>query len=207
MHLVNIVRTLRDAGRDVQASLGAQPLKLRKPLTARLTPHVMLMGVMAEVAAFVVGIVAAVRVGSVNPAAIANPATANHTDLVHLGVARAASMWLPGLRFSGLAVLLTSVVLVLLTIQKTLRFQAARVTEIADRASTPATPPTSQPTRPIDLTNQHRPTVPPGRSARTTNARARHARRGRPASARTRAFFSGAAVVGLLGRSGRDRRR
>ena len=167
MYLVNIVRTLRDAGRDVQKSLGAQPLKLRKPWSGELTPYVMMMGVMAEIGAFVAGIVAAVRIGSVNPAAIANPATATHTELVHLGVARAATMWLPGVRFSGLAVLLTSVVLVLLTIQKTLRFQAARITEIADRTERPSTAPTPQPARPVDLTTPQRPIVAAGHRPRT----------------------------------------
>jgi hypothetical protein len=170
MHLVNVVRTLRDAGRDVQQSLGAQPLKLRKPWTGQLTPHVMLMGVMAEIAAFVVGVVAAVRVGSVNPSAIANPSTASHTDLIHLGVARAASMWLPGVRFSGIAILLTSVVLVLVTIQKTLRFQASRVNEIADRTTTPAGTPVPEPTRPIDPTEPRRPLVAAARTRRASIA-------------------------------------
>jgi hypothetical protein len=171
MHLVNIVRTLRGAGRDVQQSLGAQPLKLRKPWTGHLTAYVMMIGVMAEVGAFVAGIVAAVRIGAVNPAAIANPATASHADLVHIGVARAATMWLPGLRFSGLAVLLTSVVLVLLTIQKTLRFQAARITEIADRA--PVAGGAAAPlARPVDLTKPQPPIVAAGHSSRTgTTAR------------------------------------
>lgn len=173
MYLVNVVRTLRDAGRDVQQALNAPPLKLRKPWTGHLTPHVMLMGVMAEVAAFVVGIVAAVRIGSVNPAAIANPATASHTDLIHLGVARAASMWLPGVRFSGLAILLTSVVLVLVTIQKTLRFQASRVTEIADRTSNLGGTKASEPTGPIDLTKPQRPLVAAGhRAPKGSNAHA-----------------------------------
>jgi hypothetical protein len=49
MTLVNVVRSLRDAGRDVQQSLGAQPVQLAKPLSGKLTPHVMLMGVMVEV--------------------------------------------------------------------------------------------------------------------------------------------------------------
>lgn len=134
MHLVNIVRTLRDSGRDVQRSLGAELLKLRKPWTGKATPHVMLMGVMVEVAAFVVGIVAALRVGGVRPAALADPATATSAELADIGMAQAAAAWLPGLRFVGLAILLTSVVLVLLTIQKTLRFQSDRITEIATRS-------------------------------------------------------------------------
>jgi hypothetical protein len=137
MHLVNVVRTLRDAGRDVQQSLGAEPLKLRKPWTGHLTPHVMLMGVTAEVSAFVVGIVAALSIGGVNPAAIADPATASAGDLADIGVAQAAAIWLPGLRLLGIATLLTSVVLVLLTIQKVLRFQAARISELATPGSVP----------------------------------------------------------------------
>jgi hypothetical membrane protein len=132
MYLVNIVRTLRDAGRDVQQSLQVRPLKLRKPWTGVVTPYVMLTGVMVEVAAFVVGIVAAVSVGDISPAALVNPGAASAGDLADLGVARAAATWLPGLRFFGVAVLLSSVVLVLVTIQRSLRFQASRITEIAD---------------------------------------------------------------------------
>lgn len=145
MHLVNVVRTLRDAGRDVQRSLGAEPLKLRKPWSGHLTPHVMLMGVMAEVAAFVVGIVAALSIGGVNPAAIADPASATAADLADIGVARAAALWLPGLRLAGIATLLASVVLVLLTIQKVLRFQAARITELATGGHVPVASSASQP--------------------------------------------------------------
>lgn len=155
MHLVNIVRTLRDAGRDVQTSLGAKPLKLRKPWSGQLTPHVMLMGVMAEIVAFVGGIVAAVSIGGVNAASIANPASASRADLADIGVARAAAAWLPGLRFAGLAILLSSVVLVLLTIQKTLRFQAARITEMADTSSRPVT-------EPVDVRDLPRPVVTTG---------------------------------------------
>lgn len=151
MHLVNVVRTLRDAGRDVQTSLGARPLKLRKPWTGHLTPHVMLMGVMAEVAAFVVGVVAALRLGGVSAALVANPAPASRADLADIGFAEAAAAWLPGLRFAGLAILLGSVLLVLATIQKSLRFQAARITEIADRSIKRAVPASPIPGHAIDV--------------------------------------------------------
>jgi hypothetical protein len=166
MHLVNVVRTLRDAGRDVQMSLGATPLKLRKPWTGRLTPHVMLMGVMAEVAAFVTGIVAAAKIGGLEAALLANPAGAAPGDLADIGFARAAAVWLPGLRFAGLAILLTSVVLVLLTIQKTLRFQAARVTEIAERTRTPVPVPAIDLGDPATAAGGSR-TARPTRTART----------------------------------------
>ncbi len=131
MTLVNVVRSLRDAGRDVQQSLGAQPVQLAKPLSAKLTPHVMLMGVMVEVAAFVVGIVAATTIGGVSPASLADPATAGIGDIADIGFVRAASAWLPGLRLVGLALILASVVLALITIQRSIRFQGRRITELA----------------------------------------------------------------------------
>src|SRR6266508_5890648 len=126
------------------------------------------MGVMAEVAAFVTGIVAAVSIGGVNPASIADPASASRADLADIGVARAAAAWLPGLRFAGLAILLSSVVLVLVTAQKTLRFQAARVTEIADRTTLASTAPAPAAAA-IDVRDLPTPTV----AASHNRARAR----------------------------------
>lgn len=131
MTLVNVVRSLRDAGRDVQVSLGAQPVQLDKPLSGKLTPHVMLMGVMVEVAAFVIGIVAATTIGDVSLTALADPSSAGAGHIADIGFVRAAGAWLPGLRLVGLALILTSVVLTLTTIQKSIRFQGHRVTELA----------------------------------------------------------------------------
>lgn len=134
MTLVNVVRSLRDAGRGVQRSLGAQPLQLRKPLTGTLTPHLMMMGVMIEVVAFVLGLVAAFTIGGVDPAAIADPATASAGDLGDIGFVRAVSAWLPGLRLLGVAVILGSIVLTLTTIRSAIRFQGDRITELANGA-------------------------------------------------------------------------
>ena len=134
MTLVNVVRSLRDAGRDVQDSLGAQPVQLDKPWSGKLTPNLMLMGVMVEIAAFVVGIVAATTIGGVSPAALADPATAGAGDLADIGFVRAASAWLPGLRLVGLALILASVVLALTTIRQSIRFQGDRVAELARAA-------------------------------------------------------------------------
>lgn len=131
MTLVNVVRSLRDAGRDVQRALGAPPLQLRKPLTGRLTPHVMMMGVMIEVAAFVLGLVAAVTIGGVDAAAVADPAAAGAADLADVGFVRAVSAWLPGLRMVGIATILVSIVLTLTTIRSAIRFQGDRVSQLA----------------------------------------------------------------------------
>lgn len=134
MTLVNVVRGLRDAGRDVQVSLGAQPVQLAKPVTGKLTPPVMMMGVMIEVAALVIGLVAAYTVGGVDAAALADPASASGADVADIGFVRAVSAWLPGLRLFGLATILGSVVLTLTTIRSAIRFQGDRVRELATTA-------------------------------------------------------------------------
>jgi hypothetical protein len=130
MSLVNIVRTLRDSGRDVQQAVGADAYKLRKPSSGVLTPWVMMTGLMIEMVAFGLGIFAAATIGGVNPTAIASGANAGSGDLADIGVTRALSAWLPGLRLVGIAVLLVAVVLVLTTIRSVLRFQARRVDEL-----------------------------------------------------------------------------
>ena len=71
--LVNSVRTLRDAGRDVQSSLGVQPLQLVKPWSGKATAPVMAMGIMIQMVTFVMGIVLAMSIGGVDPGAIADP--------------------------------------------------------------------------------------------------------------------------------------
>lgn len=92
----------------------------------------MMMGVMTEIVAFVIGIAAAVSIGGVDPAAISDPSGASAGDLADIGfITRAVGTWLPGLRLTGLAMILISIVLVLATIQKVIRFQGDRVSEIA----------------------------------------------------------------------------
>lgn len=134
MTLVNVVRSLRDAGTDVQESLGAEPVQLAKPLSGKLTPLVMMTGVMIEIGAFVTGLVAAATIGNVSAASIADPAAASAGDLADIGFVRAASAWLPGLRLTGLALILLSVVLALTTIQQAIRFQGRRITQLAEPA-------------------------------------------------------------------------
>jgi len=131
MTLVNIVRHLRDAGRDVQVACGAQPMQLKKPWTGKVAPMAMMMGVMIELAALVLGIIAAVTIGGVDPGAIVDPLTATSGDLADIGFVRAVGTWLPGMRLVGLSMILISVVLLLTTIQKVIRFQGDQIGEIA----------------------------------------------------------------------------
>ena len=77
------------------------------------------------------GRLTATTIGDVSLTALADPSTAGAADIADIGFVRAASAWLPALRLVGLALILTSVVLTLTTIQKSIRFQGHRVTELA----------------------------------------------------------------------------
>lgn len=132
MTLVNIVRTLRDAGRDVQTSLGAEPIQIKKPWSGLATAPVMMMGLMVEIAAFILGIVNATTLGGVDPGAVASPGGASASDLADIGTVQAFSAWLPGMRLTGLAIILVAIVFVLTTIQQVIHFQGDRISELAE---------------------------------------------------------------------------
>lgn len=149
MVLVNIIRTLRDTGRDVQQAVGARQLtQLRKPLAGHAIPHVMMMGLMLVIAAFVVGIVQASLIADVPPAGFADPAQLQGESLADFGAAQATAQWVGPLRLLGLALIFVSIVLALRTIIRAITFQAQRVQELrAERAASaaPASAPTAQP--------------------------------------------------------------
>jgi len=132
MTLVNIVRTLRDAGRDVQVSLGAEPLQIKKPWSGLLTAPVMMMGLMLEIGAFIVGVINAVTLGGVDPASVASPGGASAGDIADIGTVQAFSAWLPGLHLVGLSIILVAIVFVLTTIQQVIHFQGDRIGELAE---------------------------------------------------------------------------
>ena len=120
MRLGKIIRVLRDGGRDVQRALGAEELQLKKPWTGLLTPPVMMMGVLIEVVAFVLAIVAATAAGSGFGEGV----------VADQGTATAFGAWLPGLRFVGVATILTAITFTLVTIRQVLRFQTERIEEL-----------------------------------------------------------------------------
>ncbi len=134
MTLVNIVRTLRDAGRDVQTSLNATPIQLKKPWSGVATAPMMMMGLMVEIAAFIIGIVNATTLGGIDPDAVASPGNGSASDLADFGTVQAFTAWLPGLRLTGLAMILVAIVFVLTTIQQVIRFQGDRISELAEAA-------------------------------------------------------------------------
>lgn len=132
MVLVNIVRTMRDGGRDVQQAVGAKEVtQLRKPLTGRLVPPVMMMGLMIVIAGFIISIVEAVLVGGIDPQGLVDASVLSSADVADLGAAEAIDKWVPQLKLLGLALIFSSIVLALRTIIKAIRFQSQRVEELA----------------------------------------------------------------------------
>jgi hypothetical protein len=132
--LATILGNLRVAGGKVQKALGAEQIVIKKPLTGTLFPMLMMMGMMILVVTLGVSIWLAGETFTYwnnSVATVLNPATAGSETLRDLGVIKATGAWLTPLKFVGMAVLFSGIALALVTIVSVLRFQAARLTELA----------------------------------------------------------------------------
>ncbi|MCH8206890.1 MAG: hypothetical protein IH956_07790 [Chloroflexi bacterium] len=129
--LATILGALRVGGGRVQEALGVEIKLIKPPVTARLFPMVMMMGMMILMAALVIGIVLATLTYSYwnhSIAAELNPSTGGL--LSDLGTINAMKLWLEPFKFVGLALLLTSIGLALATIVHVLRAQSSRLWDI-----------------------------------------------------------------------------
>jgi len=115
--LATIVGELRDGGTSVQQALGAKALILKRPLTGKLFPPVMMMGLMTLIATLAIGFVQAAKLDN-DPSGAAD-----------------IGAWIGPLRFAGVALLFTGVALALATIVRSLRFQAARIDQLSTHHS------------------------------------------------------------------------
>ena len=111
--LATILGELRDGGTSVQQALGVKRLILKRPLTGMLFPPAMMMGLMTLIATLVIGFVHAAQLDN-DPSGAAD-----------------IGAWIGPLRFAGVALLFTGVALALATIVRSLRFQAARIEQLA----------------------------------------------------------------------------
>jgi hypothetical protein len=111
--LATILGELRDGGTSVQQALGEKALILKRPLTGMLFPPAMMMGLMTLLATLVIGFVQAAKLDN-DPSGAAD-----------------IGAWIGPLRFAGVALLFTGVALALATIVRSLRFQAARIDQLA----------------------------------------------------------------------------
>ena len=132
--LATILGNLRVAGGKVQRALGVDQIIIKKPMSGTLFPMLMMMGMMVLLATFAIGIWLATQSHDYwnnSIATVLNPAAAGSDTLRDLGVIKSTAAWLTPLKFVGMALLFSGIALALVTIVSVLRFQAARLAELA----------------------------------------------------------------------------
>ena len=133
--LATILGNLKTGGGRVQKAIGKGTMELKPPMTAKMFPMVMMMGMMVLMASFVIGIILAVISADYwnhSIAAELNTASAGSGLLSDLGTIKAISLWLAPLKFVGIAMILSSIVLALATIVRVLRFQTVRIVDLVN---------------------------------------------------------------------------
>ena len=131
--LATIIGALRVGGGGVQQALGGEVRMPKPPMTAKLFPMVMMMGLMILIAALVIGIVNAALAYDYWNHSIAtqlNPAAEGSGLLSDLGTINAIKLWLAPFKFVGMATLFTGIGLALATIVQVLRWQSNRLWNI-----------------------------------------------------------------------------
>ena len=129
--LATILGALRVGGGRVQEALGVEVRIIKPPMTAKIFPMLMMMGMMFLIASLVVGIVLGAQTYDYwnhSITAELNPDTAGL--LADLGTIKAIGLWLAPLKFVGLAMVLTSIGLALATIVRVLRWQSSRLWDV-----------------------------------------------------------------------------
>ena len=131
--LATIIGALRVGGGGVQQALGGEVRMPKPPMTAKLFPMVMMMGLMILIAALVIGIVNAALAYDYWNHSIAtqlNPVAEGSGLLADLGTINAIKLWLAPFKFVGMATLFTGIGLALATIVQVLRWQSNRLWNI-----------------------------------------------------------------------------
>ena len=131
--LATILGNLRLAGAMVQKQSGRRILVPKPPWSAQLFPMLMMMGLMILIGALVVSIVIAITAGDVFGNAISeiNAAESGSGLLGDFQDVQTFTAWLQAFAFTGLALVLSGIVLALYTISQVLRFQHGRIAQMA----------------------------------------------------------------------------
>ena len=129
--LATILGSLRVGGGRVQKALGVEVKLIKPPITAKLFPMFMMMGLMILIASVVIGAVLASLTYDYWNHSIANePNPSTGGLLADLGTINAIKLWLEPFKFVGIALLFTGIGLALATIVRVLRGQTTRLWEI-----------------------------------------------------------------------------
>ena len=131
--LATILGNLRLAGAMVQKQSGRRMLVPKPPWSAQLFPMLMMMGLMILIGALVVSIVIATTASDVfgNSVSAIDGATAGSALLSDFQEVKTFDAWLQAFAFTGLAMVLSGIVLALYTISQALRFQHGRIAQMA----------------------------------------------------------------------------
>lgn len=132
-NLANIIGALREAGARVQKMLGAEIKALEKPMQAVMFPHLMMIGLLILVVAFIVSLNLAGQSSTYfnHPIEGVLDAAESNSELTRqLATIQSTKAWLEPFKFVGITFLLTGISFALVTIRKILAFQATRLTEI-----------------------------------------------------------------------------
>lgn len=134
--LATILGNLRLYGGLVQERSGRRVLALKPPWSAQMFPMLMMLGVMVLIGAFVVSIVVAGIASDVfgKPVSVIDGAESGSGLLGDLQTVKTYGAWLQAFALSGLALVLSGIVLALYTIAQVLRFQHSRIAEMAEGA-------------------------------------------------------------------------
>ncbi len=131
--LATILGALRTGGGRVQEALGAHVKVIKPPMTAKLFPMMMMMGIMILLASLVIGSVLAFTAYGYWNHSIAtqlNPALEGSVLLQQLSTINTVEAWLAPFKFVGIAFLLTGIGLALATIVRVLRWQSQRLWDV-----------------------------------------------------------------------------
>jgi len=131
--LATILGALRTGGGWVQQVLGVPVRIIKPPMTARVFPIVMMMGMMVLMVSLIISVVTAFTAYDYWNHSIAtqlNLAVAGCALLSDLQTINTVGAWLAPLKFVGVAMLLSSIGLALATIVEVLRWQSRRLWDL-----------------------------------------------------------------------------
>ena len=131
--LANILGVFRTGGVKIQKAFGKEPQTLTPPITAKLFPMFMMMGLMILIANLIIAVIIGATAWDVYGHSVAdiNAAESGSGLLSDLGTVKAWKMWLEPFKFAGLATILVGISLAVHTILQVIRFQGQRIRELA----------------------------------------------------------------------------
>ena len=131
--LANILGVFRTGGVQIQKAFGKEPQTLTPPITAKLFPMFMMMGLMI----LIVNLIIAGVIGAIawdvygNSVAEINAAEPGSSLLGDQGTVNTYKTWLAPFKFVGLATILVGISMAVHTILQVIRFQGQRIRELA----------------------------------------------------------------------------